>query len=113
MSQNPHLPITRFELISSRGREIVFYGPVQIQMQDDGRTVKVFAEINPISGDLVVPMSQGDLDYIAQNANNRSNSDEYDYMDADYLSAAYADWIEGKPMFERSEPTPINLWEDE
>ena len=34
--------ITRFEYIGPHGREITLYGIFSVQIQDEGRTVKVF-----------------------------------------------------------------------
>lgn len=36
--------ITRFEYITDKGREVVEYGEFTFQLQDDGRTLKVFKE---------------------------------------------------------------------
>jgi hypothetical protein len=38
--------VTRVELISEKGREVVKYGQkeVSIQLQDDGRTLKIFTD---------------------------------------------------------------------
>lgn len=38
------LEITRFEFITKNGREIVTYGSFTFQLQDDGKTLKVFRE---------------------------------------------------------------------
>lgn len=36
--------ITRFEYITDKGREVVEYGEFTFQLQDDGRTLKVFKD---------------------------------------------------------------------
>ena len=37
--------ITRFEFITDKGREVVSYGEFEFQLQDDGRTLKVFKNV--------------------------------------------------------------------
>ena len=43
-SEEPEPKITRFEYITDKGREVVEYGEFTFQLQDDGRTLKVFKE---------------------------------------------------------------------
>ena len=38
------LDITRFEFITKSGREVISYGRFTFQLQDDGKTLKVFRE---------------------------------------------------------------------
>lgn len=46
------VPLSRFELIDPNGRRVVYYGKVEAQIQDEGRTLKVFIDKSPtIIGD--------------------------------------------------------------
>ncbi len=36
--------ITRFEVIDTKGRAVVHYAPVRMEVQDEGRTLKVFLD---------------------------------------------------------------------
>jgi hypothetical protein len=40
--------LTRFEVIDTEGRAVVHYGPVRMDVQDEGRTLKVFVD-RPLS----------------------------------------------------------------
>lgn len=50
--------------------------------------------------DARVPQTQKDLQWIAENANRRCMTyNNYNDLDADYMTAAYIDWLEGRPQF--------------
>lgn len=40
--------LSRFEVIDTEGRAVVHYGPVRMDVQDEGRTLKVFLD-RPLS----------------------------------------------------------------
>lgn len=48
-------PITRLEIIGVNGREVVHYSDMEYDIQDNGRTLKVF--IKPEHEDEVLPMT--------------------------------------------------------